>query len=145
MRPYRAIPIDGKDFVYGWYVELEDEHYIIPDTASICYGVKIMVSEYDFIEDFVKVIPETVGQQTGFTDINNKEAYDGHIISVIAEKHLIDGKYVGCVPFNAKVFWEPNMLAWFYEELEYGEGGHPLANCKCEIIGNVHQPELLKK
>lgn len=72
-----------------------------------------------------------------------QEIYDCDLIKVIAEKHLIDGEYEKCEQFNASVFWEYEMSAWFYEELEYGEGGHPLANCKCEIIGNIYQnPEL---
>ncbi len=29
IRPYRAIPIGQKNFVYGWYVEINNHHYIL--------------------------------------------------------------------------------------------------------------------
>lgn len=138
MRPYRGLTKEG-EWVYGWYLHRHESDWDGHDK----YIHQIHTEEWN---EFIEVIPESVGQFTGRKDIKDKEAYDGHIISVIAEKHLIDGKYEGCVPFNAKIFWESNMLAWFYEELEYGEGGHPLANCRFEIIGNKSEhPNLLEQ
>ncbi len=131
MKPYRAIPIDGKEFVYGWYIELEDEHYIIPDTASICYGVSIGISHYDFIEGFVKVIPETVGQQVGPKDIKDKEIYQGDIVqrrtTHSQPKLIVEWKEIGWNPFEDDLC--------------------DLGNVACyEILGNIHQnPKLLEQ
>jgi len=83
---------------------------------------------------------------TGKKDIDEKEIYDGDLILVEEWKFGIDNysKYIKTEPFKAQVFWNDDMACWWYEELKYPEGGHPLANCKCRKIGDIHlNPELL--
>lgn len=51
MRPCKALTIETRRRVYGWYCEVEGKHYIIPDDAFILEWA---------IEGFVEVDPETV-------------------------------------------------------------------------------------
>lgn len=146
-KPYRGKPVDKSvEWVYGGYCENEGLHYIIPDTSST-FNARIdpedLTSEHFVLEGLIEVIPETVGQQVGKQDINEQEIHDGDTIEVVAERsHVFDNfPEVDIKPFKAKVFWESYAACWFYEELEYGEGGHPLANCKCKITGSIHEEQ----
>lgn len=135
MKPYRAIPIDKKEFVYGWHIELEDEHYIIPDTASICYGITIGTSHYDFIEGFIKVIPETVGQQISQQDKNKKEIY-------ARDKY----KWYQPLVESGKQLHKEHISTVVDEIVELYNLHNRAENCwgGVEIIGNVHQnPEIM--
>ncbi len=67
MRQYRAMPIDGKDFVYGWYAECEGKSLIIQSDQ----GEK-KEGRFNLL-DFEIVIPETVGQCAGLKDKNDKD------------------------------------------------------------------------
>ena len=128
MRNYRGIPIGGKDFfVYGWYFERAGGSYIIPITDKYH-------TPASFVLTFVPVIPESVGQATGLKDKNGKESYDGDKLKdTLADVGIIH--------------WEEN-VAGFY--VKWGDGSDLPINTfvavnKCEIFGNVHQPELMEK
>ena len=82
-RPYRAIPIDGKKFVYGWYFEILETSYIL-------YAGDISYDEDFVIGGFIEVIPSTVGQQVGLKDKHGRERYAGDIESDIEDAE-IDG------------------------------------------------------
>ncbi len=77
MRNYRGIPIDGKDFVFGWYIKLSSHHLIADETTDWDNAGEPGVIE---IEGLIEVIPETVGQQIGQQDKNKKEIYQGDIM-----------------------------------------------------------------
>ncbi len=73
MKPYRAIPIGQKDFVFGWYFERGGGSYIIPITDKYH-------TPASFVLTFVSVIPETVSQATGRKDRDKKDIYQGDIM-----------------------------------------------------------------
>ncbi len=90
-RPYRAIPIDGKEkgkkkFVYGWYFERGKDAYIINNEGFLYPHIAqpplekgptmLCLTE----EHFIEVIPSTVGQAIGQQDIHKKEIYQGDLI-----------------------------------------------------------------
>ncbi len=129
MKPYRAIPIGGKDFfVYGWYFERAGGSYIIP----ITYKYHTPAS---FVLTFVPVIPESVGQAIGLKDKQGKEVHQGDICKVIfGEQELI----YACE-------WYDEIGAWVFR----GNGEWLMWEDvfeTCEIIGTIHtHPELIKK
>ena len=81
-----------------------------------------------------KVVPETVGQFTGFTDKNGKRIFEGDII-----RKTNKGRYPEI--FTANIY--TNFPA--KEEVHYGPCERFTESCEYEIIGNIHDnPELLK-
>ena len=118
MRPYRGIPIGGKDFVYGWYWynDATGKHYI--------RQTNFQPAEYDYTD--YEVIPETVGQQTGRKVKDGTEIYEGDII-------VFNIKQVGIWPGQEK----PHEVKY-----PFVCGNANLG----EVIGNIHQhPKLLEK
>ncbi|KKN78860.1 hypothetical protein LCGC14_0346320 [marine sediment metagenome] len=131
-RPYRAIPIDGKKFVYGWYVKVVDKHYIVPFVTS---PDDINAKNILFLKtDFIEVQPSTVGQQVGLKDKKHTECY-------FSDKVKDDNGHIGIVK------WDDKKLRVYFE-WDDGRTSYPLATydyIDFEIIGNAHQnPELLK-
>lgn len=128
MRDYRGIPIDGKDFVYGWYFQRAGASFIIP-----------ISDEYhtpaSFVLTFVQVIPKTVGQSTGLKDKNKKECYFEDIV-----KH--NNGDAGVIRWDegklrVRFDWNDGTVSYPIEHFDYID---------FEIIGDIHtEPELLEK
>ena len=138
MRPYRGIPINGKDFLYGWYAEVENKHFIVQSDAAL---LRRTISDFgtifgDVITNFVEVIPETVGQDTGLKDKNGTDAYFGDL-----EKFKkIQGIW--------EIRWDSIRCRGFLYRLDKDGTSHYLSAELIKagkIIGNIHQnPDLLE-
>ena len=84
--------------------------------------------------NYVEVIPETVGQYTGFTDKNGKKIFEGDII-----RKTNKGQHPKIFIANIHTNFRVN------EEVYYGPCEHFTESCESEIIGNIHDnPELMK-
>ncbi len=146
MKPYRAIPIDGKDFVYGWYVKCRGEHYILPlhnsDDPESSFDER-WIQEGADEDGWIEVIPETVGQFTGLKDRNGTEMYADDIVIIQREF----GEYKEDLMFPTKCV--AKLYGW-HAEFEYGDNqavdmALTYQNGR-EIIGNIHQSiELMKR
>lgn len=124
MREYlfRGKRKDNGEWVYGNFVRgcVDDFAYIVE------FGNK------ELCRNYVEVIPETVGQYTGFTDKNGKKIFEGDIIQFCTGMKL---HYI--VEFDLGGF----MLS------RYDKCGEiiDVYNSPCEVIGNIHDdPELRK-
>lgn len=96
----------------------------------------------------ILVDPETVGQYTGLTDKNGKKIFEGDILHLKNESE--EYNWMAIVVFgnpNGEYSWgwqlqnitpnvciNPDILLWVETELNY---------VSCEVIGNIHDPELL--
>jgi len=143
MRPYRGIPIGGKEFVYGWYVHLSviEKHFIVPSDSTISICAKHGKGHFGTIEQTgnycwpCEVIPETVGQQVGLKD---KNVYADDIITF----YPID-RSTGVLQ-TARVCYDERRTAFCVKSKAWD---CPLSFCrKIEVVGNYHQnPNLLEQ
>jgi len=135
MRPYRGKRKDNGEWVYGWYCENEELHYIIPDTSST-FNARInpedLTSEHFVLEGLVEVDSATVGQSTGLKDKNGKEIYDNDkykdadgIVSIV--EMAVDGWAL----FPVKKDTPVRNLYWH----------NVFDKTKGEIIGTIHSKE----
>ena len=121
----REIIFRGKRLNDGEWVEGNFVKGCIDDFAYIVeFGNK------DLCRNYVEVIPETVGQYTGFDDKNGKKVFEGDILEV-----EIWWEQGGCYPHTETYFIEatfPNMYKNHFE--------------KFEVVGNIYDnPELLRR
>lgn len=147
MRQYRGIRKDNGEWVYGYYVKINNIHYIVLDKLALAVNCGEDSCFYiSAFQHFIKVIPETVGQSTGLKDKHGKEIYEG-------DKVKFEG-FVG-------EFYEEGRREMLVGEVFYktegsvdyclGVYGHNYGlNSndvrKYEIIGNIHDnPELLEQ
>ena len=81
-----------------------------------------------------KVVPETIGQYTGFTDKNGKKIFEGDII-----RKTNEGRHPQIFTANIHTNFRVN------EEVYYSPCDHFTESCEYEIIGNIHDnSELLE-
>ncbi len=69
MREYRGKREDNGEWVYGYW------DWDRSDDGSIKYFIHTGIDGVEF-EEFYEVLPETIGQYTGFRDEDCKEIYD---------------------------------------------------------------------
>ena len=117
---FRGKRLNDGEWVEGNFVKgcIDDFAYIVE------FGNK------DLCRNYVEVIPETVGQYTGFDDKNGKIVFEGDIL-----KAEIWWEQGGCYPHTETRFIEatfPNMYKNHFE--------------KFEVVGNIYDnPELLRR
>ena len=116
-------------WVYGFYVRVNDSHVIIQG------GVHSLL-------EYKRCDPSTIGQMTGYKDINDKDVWEGDIVKVtsVKEDTLWQEKF-------AQVAYDPDMAAFTLITKEHPNGSLLSTNhlnCCIEVVGNVYDnPELL--
>lgn len=136
----REILFHGKtketgEWVEGFYTRLYDckgnySHRIYTGYAETDCG--------DFYPEVFEVIPETVGQFTGWTDKNNKKIFEGDILK-FSDRLVV-------------VFWNTHIGYWDSYFLKFTDRSNDREDMssytwkyKSEVVGNIHDnPELLK-
>jgi uncharacterized phage protein (TIGR01671 family) len=113
---------------YDWYTR--EQHCFIVD------------DDYQDHDEW-EVDPQTVGQYTGLKDKNGKRIFEGDILEFWQPEFDLTDKSWGIVRY----FADEDYPAFDIETLNVDSNGlsYIMANCECEIIGNIHDnPELLE-
>ena len=119
---YRGQRVDNGEWCYGSLIELGDRKYIC--FADKCHNI-MNAGALSF-----EVIPETIGQFTGFIDKNDKKIFERDIV-------LIDGKR--CIVVFENGCYYPMGAYVARSGFEYDKEDY-------RIIGNIYDnPELLKE
>ena len=118
---FRGKRKDNGEWVEGFY---HYTNYINPTTREVVETGHYILPVAG--QDAYCVIPETVGQYTGLTDMNGKKIFEGDIVYNGVFRTSVEFCNGRFAPFNG----EHNIF--FADE--------------CVVIGNIHDnPELLKE
>lgn len=129
----REIKFRGKNksnsWIYGSLIidDIKNEFYI---SHSLELFSEEKTKTKKTCQIFEEVLKETVGQFTGLTDTNEKEIYEGDIMSLCKST------------YPCKVYYDGKSFVW----MQKGRRREIDLSCeKMAIIGNIHDnPELLK-
>lgn len=136
---FRGKRVDNGNWVYGAYCHYDD----IEDNGKDDCDYIIQKHNGEHFP-FVKVIPSTIGQYTGFIDKNNKKIFEGDIVKV---KYTNNAEYIEeitVVAYDSKTGgYSP--YTWKYKCDGCGCNLFVIDN-EVEVIGNIHDnTELLKE
>jgi uncharacterized phage protein (TIGR01671 family) len=138
MRQFRGQTKEGQ-WVKGWYAThkaFPELHFILEQKEKDAQYFKNYLHGWDFIDLFKvhEVLPETVAQSTGKKDKNGKEIFAND--KVKGRSYIqTDGRYT---PFEGVVEWSEQYAGY------YIKGNDNNGRNYMEIIGTIHDPDLLK-
>jgi uncharacterized phage protein (TIGR01671 family) len=118
---FRGLRTDGKGWVYGDLVRKYGKTFIVTETESISFGrIRSLWIE-------IEILPESVGQFTGLTDIFENQIFEGDVLEFPFELGIA---YVINDGFRFAVK-SPGSQAIDYEPAE--------VLIQTKVIGNIHQ------
>jgi len=136
---FRGKRKDNDEWIEGSLLNFRENTYIIPHDSEYCYDD---TEKLAFDVKYFEVLPETVGQFTGMSDVNGVKIFEGDIF----KGYKIAGRRVNFV------FWyDEDERAFMYGSV-YKKGYRLSISKYCisikeseiEIIGNIHDnPEVL--
>jgi uncharacterized phage protein (TIGR01671 family) len=133
----QRVPGSGSKWIYGSILQKENEIAIIGEET-------IKVASFSDFDSFIgmPVITETVGQFTGFKDVNGREIYEGDIVEFMkpADAFLREPELENAIGL---VSMDNHELAIEFKKGEYLLKYHWSRLKGCKVIGNIFEnPEL---
>lgn len=131
---FRGKRVDNSEWVEGFYVNVP-EHYK-PEMSGKSYIVSINNGL------FMEVVPETVGEYTGFTGKNEK-IFEGDIVRT---SRYYYGNEIGVVRRGEYNVYSRYVFGGYYCVDKTSALIEWTSSWRCEVIGNIHDnPELLEE
>ena len=132
------------DWVYGYY--FHDEGLELVNGKSKEFDRHYIINT-PYFEEFIEVIPETVGQFTGLYDKNGKEIYEGDIVKIAEKKNISEHKVIHMKPIIADIEWSEEYLTYILITLNVKDAFESLADYleeyDVEVIGNIYDNKNL--
>lgn len=127
---FRGKCSQSKRWVYGWLLTNKLGTYIVTEENPH----ECTQNHYIEIDEYCRVVPETVGQYTGLKDKTGREIYEGDIVT--GRDALSEGfSFTGFVDHENGSFVIKSAIVTHYRWLDY----------ILETIGNLHDnPDLLE-
>lgn len=139
---FRGKRIDNGAWVEGGVISVDLDTYSEREKEKYTHCIIKPKTEFyrGDLAEFNFVIPETIGEFTGMTDINGKKIFEGDIVHVksfnMRGSLYTDSNFSVTAKFGA---W------WLLRENKHVQA-LAVWKCFCEVIGNVHDnPELLQE
>lgn len=130
---FRGKRVDNGEWVYGDLFKASGTTFIVPEhTPLLKLGIK------EWIDGFIQVIPETVGQYTGLKGKRGVELYDGDVVL---------NTYFNQANKCQIMFWEGSFMVQYKKQIDPISEHFCDENDSCvhlEVIGDIYSnPELL--
>jgi len=141
MRQYKGLTKDIR-WIYGWYLRVGGEHYIVPDTGYKAGNPHCPLS---LLMNFTVVLSETVGQSTDSKDKNGKDCYFNDVVKwnnklwVVVRSKTLSSIELQPLDNYREQQKDPKIKRLYGTCFGIGQAS------RSEVIGDIYQnPELLK-
>jgi len=147
---FRGKRVDNGEWIYGDLIQslpYQDGHINCWIKKRDLLGISALSVP---AEDFIEVIPETVGQFTGLKDKNGKEIFEGDVVRSTSKMvNLSTNKPTGKMSIEDYAIIYVESEARFAKQ-KYGKEEHEVFHLRqesigqwYEVIGNIHEHKEL--